>query len=485
MQGLQNKSLFREACYIDGKWIQSDSGKTIAVTNPFDNSHLGHIPECGKTETKRAIDAAHKAWADWRARSALERSQLLWQWAHLIDANKEDLARIMTLEQGKPLAEARGEIDYANGFIKWFAEEGRRIYGDVIPSNKRNQHLLVIKQAIGVVAAITPWNFPAAMITRKIAPALAAGCPVVVKPDSNTPFSAFALAVLAEEAGFPAGVINIVTGVANEIGAEMTSNDLVRKVSFTGSTSVGRLLMQQCAPTIKKITLELGGNAPFIVFDDADIDAAVAGAIASKYRNTGQTCVCANRIFVQDKVYDEFATKLVAAVKKLKVGNGLDEGVTQGPLINEKALEKVQRHIQDAEQKGGKVLLGGKPHALGGLFYEPTVLANANSDMLLANEETFGPVAPLFSFHSDDDVIKMANDTIFGLAAYFYSQNIAKIWRIAESLEYGMVGINTGILSTEVAPFGGVKQSGIGREGSKYGIDPYVEIKYLCMGTGE
>lgn len=484
MQGLQNNSLFREACYIDGKWVQADSGKTITVTNPFDNSVLGHIPECGKNETRRAIDAANKAWAAWRAKTAKERSDLLWAWAHLIDQNKEDLARIMTLEQGKPLEESRGEIDYANGFIKWFAEEGRRVYGDVIASNKTNQHLIVIKQPVGVVAAITPWNFPAAMITRKIAPALAVGCPVVVKPDSSTPFTAFALTVLAEEAGFPAGVFNMVTGVPHEIGDEMTSNPIVRKLSFTGSTRVGRLLMQQCAPTIKKITLELGGNAPFIVFDDADIDAAVEGTIASKFRNTGQTCVCANRIFVQDAIYDEYTQKLAEAVKKLKLGNGLDEGVQQGPLINEAALDKVKKHIADAIEKGGKIITGGKPSTLGGLFFEPTVLTEANAAMLLAKEETFGPVAPIFRFKTDEEVIHMSNDTEFGLASYFYSKNIERIWRVSEGLEYGMVGVNTGIISTEVAPFGGMKQSGIGREGSKYGIDPYVEIKYVCMGKG-
>jgi len=484
MQGLHNKNLFIESCYIAGQWIIADSGKTIPVTNPFDGSVLGHVPECGTAETRRAIEAADQAWNDWKNQSAKERSDLLWEWARLIDKNKEDLALIMTLEQGKPLKEAGGEIDYANSFVKWFAEEGRRAYGDVIPSNKRGEHLIVIKQPVGVVAAITPWNFPAAMITRKIAPALAVGCTVVIKPDSETPFSALALAVLAIEAGIPAGVFNIVTGKSEEIGAEMTSNPLVRKLSFTGSTNVGRLLMKQCAPTIKKITLELGGNAPFIVFDDADLDAAVQGAIASKFRNSGQTCVCANRIFVQDAVYDAFTEKFVHAVKQLKVGNGLAEGVELGPLINVKAVTKVKAHVADAVSKGAKVLCGGNPHALGKLFFEPTVLAGANSSMLLAREETFGPVAPIFRFQKDEDVIAMSNATEFGLASYFYSRNIDRIWRIAEGLEYGMVGINTGILSTEVAPFGGVKQSGVGREGSKYGIDPYMEIKYLCMGSG-
>jgi len=483
MQGLRNHHLFRELCYINGKWVKADSGKTSVINNPFDGSLLGNVPECQQTETKRAIEAADIAWSNWKNLSAKERSDLLWAWAHLIDQNKEDLALIMTLEQGKPLTEARGEIDYANGFIKWFAEEGRRAYGDIIPSNLRGQHLLVIKQPVGVVAAITPWNFPSAMITRKIAPALAVGCTVVVKPDEATPFSALALAVLAEQAGIPAGVFNVVTGVPEDIGNEMTANSLVRKLSFTGSTAVGRLLMKQCAPTIKKISLELGGNAPFIVFDDADIDAAVKGAIASKFRNSGQTCVCANRLFVQEAIYEEFSQKLVKAVQQLKVGNGLEEGVQQGPLINEAAVAKVKSHVDDAVTKGAKIAYGGKTHALGGLFFEPTVLTNVNSTMQLAKEETFGPVAPLFRFKSDEEVIAMANDTEFGLASYFYSKNINRIWRTAEGLEYGMVGINVGILSTEVAPFGGVKQSGIGREGSKYGIEPYLEIKYLCMGV--
>lgn len=484
MQGLQNTHLFREACFINGRWIKADSGRTFAINNPADGKVIGSVPECGKAETKRAIEAANEAWSAWRSLSAKERSDILWAWAHLIDKNKEDLARIMTIEQGKPLTEALGEIDYANSFVKWFAEEGRRAYGDVIPSNKRNQHIVIIKQPVGVVAAITPWNFPAAMITRKIAPALAVGCTVVVKPDEATPFSALALAVLAEQAGLPAGVLNVVTGIPEEIGTEMTANELVRKLSFTGSTAVGRLLMQQCAPTIKKISLELGGNAPFIVFDDADLDAAVAGAIASKFRNSGQTCVCANRIFVQDKVYAEFTKKLVHAVQQLKVGNGLEAGVQQGPLINEAATKKVKNHVADAIAKGGQVITGGKQHALGGLFFEPTVITEANGNMLIAKEETFGPVAPLFRFHAEAEVIKMANDTEFGLASYFYSTNLERVWRVSEALEYGMVGVNTGILSSEVAPFGGIKESGIGREGSKYGLDEYLEIKYLCMGAG-
>lgn len=481
MKGLKNQNLFRQACYIAGKWVQSDSGKTFSVNNPFDNSVLGQVPECGRTETKHAIEAANAAWNAWKNLSAKERCDLLLAWAKLIDENKEDLALIMTLEQGKSLAESRGEMDYANSFIKWFAEEGRRVYGDVIPSNTKGQHLIVIKQPVGVVAAITPWNFPAAMITRKIAPALAVGCTVVVKPDEATPFSALALAVLAEQAGIPAGVFNIVTGIPEEIGGEMTSNPLVRKLSFTGSTAVGRLLMKECAASIKKISLELGGNAPFIVFDSADIDAAVKGAMASKFRNSGQTCVCANRIFVQDTIYAEFAEKLVKAVEQLKVGNGLENGVQQGPLINEDAVVKVKRHIEDALSKGAHLAVGGKAHALGGLFFQPTVLTDVNASMLIAKEETFGPVAPLFKFHSEEEAIHMANDTEFGLASYFYSTNIHQVWRVAEALEYGMVGINAGIISTEVAPFGGVKQSGTGREGSKYGLDSYVEIKYLCM----
>lgn len=480
---LKNPILFREACYINGMWAQADSAQSIEVKNPFDHQLLGRVPLCGRDETKRAIESAHQAWDSWRALSAKERSDLLWKWAHLIDENKDDLARLMTLEQGKPISESQGEIDYANSFIKWFAEEGRRVYGDVISSDKAHQHLLVIKQPIGVVAAITPWNFPSAMITRKIAPALAVGCTVVVKPDSETPFSALALAALAEQAGFPKGVINILTGNAEIIGNEMTTNVLVKKVSFTGSTAVGRLLMAHCAPTIKKITLELGGNAPFIVFDDANIDAAVQGAIASKFRNTGQTCVCANRLFIQDTIYDEFAKKFVAAVLDLKVGNGLDPQTQQGPLINEKALKKVKAHIDDAIKKGGHILCGGKPASLGGLFFSPTVISDANMTMLLAKEETFGPVAPLFRFKTEKEVISMANDTEFGLASYFYTNDLHRAWRVSESLEYGMVGINSGIISTAVAPFGGVKQSGIGREGSKYGIEPYIEIKYLCMGN--
>lgn len=482
MHGLQHVFLFREACYINGEWVKADSGDQIPVLNPFNGDELGHVPKCGQVETARAIDAANTAWQSWRSMTAKARCDLLFAWAHLIDQHKEDLARLMTLEQGKPLSESVGEIEYANGFIKWFAEEGRRVYGDVITSNKPGEHLLVIKQPVGVVGAITPWNFPAAMITRKVGPALAVGCTVVLKPAAETPFTALALAVLSERAGIPKGVLNVVTGDAEKIGSELTSNPLVRKISFTGSTAVGRILMQQCASSIKKISLELGGNAPFIVFDDADIDAAVKGAIASKFRNAGQTCVCANRILVQDSVYEAFTQKFIQAVQQLKVGNGLSPDVQIGPLINVDALEKVERHLEDAKANGGQVVLGGKPHSLGRLFFEPTVVIDANPRMLLAKEETFGPVAPLFRFKTEEEAISMSNDTEFGLASYFYSQNIHRIWRVSEGLEYGMVGINTGLLSTEVAPFGGVKQSGMGREGSKYGIEPYVEIKYLCMG---
>jgi succinate-semialdehyde dehydrogenase/glutarate-semialdehyde dehydrogenase len=483
MKQFKNNDIFRQKCFVDGRWIQSENKKTQVVTNPADEKVLGHVPDCGALETRRAIAAASKAWPAWRAMSPKERADIMWRWAELIRENKEDLSVLMTLEQGKPLAESRAEIDYGNSFVEWFAEEGRRIYGDVIASNKAGQHLIVIKQSLGVVGAITPWNFPVAMITRKISPALAAGCTVVLKPASETPFCALALAALAEQAGFPAGVINVITGAAADIGGELSSNPLVRKISFTGSTKIGKLLMAQAAGTLKKLSLELGGNAPFIVFDDANLDAAVVGAIASKFRNTGQTCVCANRILVQDSVYDAFAKKLLLAVKKLKVGAGLSEGVKLGPLINEKALEKVKHHVADAVKKGAKIILGGKPHKLGGLFYEPTILTDANSSMLLAKEETFGPVAPLFRFKNEKEAITISNNTEFGLASYFYSENIHRIWRVSEALEYGIVGVNEGIISTEVAPFGGIKESGMGREGSKYGLDDYIEVKYLCMGS--
>lgn len=483
MKKLQNKSLFRQQCYIDGLWVDADNQKTFAIYNPFDQTQLGTVPECGVEETQRAIKAAFKAWLDWRKLTAKQRFDYLWRWSELIDENKEDLAILMTLEQGKPLTEARGEIDYANSFIKWSAAEGRRAYGDVIPANKPGQHLLVIKQPVGVVGAITPWNFPAAMIIRKCAPALAVGCTIVNKPAEETPYSALALAVLAEEAGIPPGVFNVVTGVPEKIGGELTSNPLVRKISFTGSTAVGKLLMKQSASTVKKISLELGGNAPFIIFADANLDAAVQGVVASKFRNTGQTCVCANRILVQDDIYEKFTEKFVAAVKKLKMGNGLEPDVQLGPLINEDAIKKVKAHIADAEAKGGKIIYGGQASSLGKLFFEPTVLTDANASMRLAKEETFGPVAPLFRFKTEEEAIHMANDTEFGLASYFYSRDINRIFRVAEGLEYGMVGINEGIISTEVAPFGGIKESGIGREGSKYSIEEYLEIKYLCIGN--
>lgn len=482
MFDLKRNDLFREQCYVDGKWCNADGGGSITVTNPATGETLGSVPRMGADETARAIDAANAAWPAWRAMTAKDRSSILRRWFELMIAHTDDLARIMTLEQGKPLAESRGEIAYAASYLDWYAEEGKRAYGETIPTNAPDKRMVVVKEPVGVCAAITPWNFPSAMITRKAAAALAAGCPIVVKPASQTPYSALALAVLAEEAGVPAGVFSVVTGSATGIGGEMTSNPVVRKVSFTGSTEIGRLLMQQGASTIKKMSMELGGNAPFIVFDDADLDAAVEGAIISKYRNAGQTCVCANRIYVHENVYDAFAEKFVAAVGQLKVGNGMDSAATVGPLIDHAAIEKVEDHIKDAVAKGGRVLAGGKPHQLGQNFFEPTVVADVTSAMKVAKEETFGPLAPIFSFGSDEEVISMANDTEFGLAAYFYSRDIGRVWRVAEALEYGMVGINTGILSNEAAPFGGIKQSGLGREGSHYGLDDYLVVKYLCMG---
>jgi succinate-semialdehyde dehydrogenase/glutarate-semialdehyde dehydrogenase len=473
--------LLREACYIDGAWVAADSGETIAVTNPATGEQLGTVPKCGAAETRRAIEAAQAAFPAWRARTAKERATILRRWFDLMMTNQEELARILTLEQGKSLAEARGEIAYGASFIEWFAEEGKRLYGDVIPGHMADKRIVVLKQPIGVTAAITPWNFPNAMITRKAGPALAAGCPMVIKPAAQTPYSALALAVLAEEAGIPRGVLSVVTGSASAIGGEMTGNPLVRKLSFTGSTEIGKLLMRQSADTIKKLSLELGGNAPFIVFDDADIDAAVAGAMASKYRNSGQTCVCTNRLYVQAGVYDLFVGKLARAAGALKVGNGLDTGTEQGPLIDANAVAKVEEHVADALAKGATVLTGGKRHALGGTFFEPTVLAGVTQDMLVASEETFGPLAPVVKFETEDQAIAMANDTEFGLASYFYSTDNSRVWRVAEAIESGMVCVNSGILSTEVAPFGGVKQSGLGREGSKYGIDEYVELKYLCI----
>ena len=482
MQALNNPSLFRQQCFIAGKWCDADGGGTIPVTNPANGEQLGTIPKMGAAETRRAIEAANAAWPAWRALAAKERAAILRRWFDLMHAHADDLARIMTLEQGKPLTEARGEVSYAASYFEWFAEEGKRAYGDTIPAPSADRRIVVVKEPVGVCAAITPWNFPSAMITRKVGAALAAGCPIVVKPATQTPYSALALAVLAQEAGVPDGVFSVVTGSASEIGGEMTSNPIVRKLSFTGSTEVGRVLMEQTASTIKKVSMELGGNAPFIVFDDADLDAAVEGAIISKYRNTGQTCVCANRIYVQDGVYEEFARRMVAAVGKLQVGDGLQQGVSLGPLIDEHAVRKVQEHIDDALEQGAEVIAGGRVHALGGTFYEPTVLANMTPAMRIAREETFGPVAPLFRFSTDEEVVAMANDTEFGLAAYFYSRDIGRVWRVAEALEYGMVGINTGILSNEAAPFGGVKQSGLGREGSRYGLDDYMVVKYLCMG---
>jgi succinate-semialdehyde dehydrogenase / glutarate-semialdehyde dehydrogenase len=479
---LKDSRLFRQQGYINGEWRDADSKATINVTNPADGSLIGTIPRMGAAETRRAIEAASAALPAWRAKLAKERASILRKWFELMIANTDDLALIMTTEQGKPLAEAKGEIAYAASFIEWFAEEAKRVYGDVIPQHQADKRLVVIKQPVGVCGLITPWNFPAAMITRKAAPALAAGCTVVIKPATQTPYSAFALAELAERAGFPRGVVNIVSGSAKEIGGELTSNTTVRKISFTGSTEVGSVLMKQSAETIKKVSLELGGNAPFLVFDDADIDAAVEGAMISKYRNNGQTCVCANRILVQDSVYDRFAAKLAEKVRALKVGRGTEAGVNIGPLIDESAVAKVEEHIQDAVSKGAKIVVGGKKHALGGLFFEPTVLTGVNTSMKVTKEETFGPVAPLFRFRTEEEGVAMANDTEFGLASYFYARDIGRIWRVGEGIESGMVGINTGLISNEVAPFGGVKQSGIGREGSKYGIEEYLEVKYLCIG---
>ena len=479
---LQDSKLFRQACYIDGSWVEAGVQGSIAVDNPATAETIGVVPKLGRAETRTAIDAAARAFPAWRRKTAKERAGVMRRWFDLMMANQDDLARLMTTEQGKPLTESRGEVAYAASFLEWFGEEAKRIYGDTIPGHQPDKRIVVIKEPIGVVACITPWNFPLAMITRKAGPAIAAGCTVVLKPASQTPFSALALAELAERAGVPKGVFNVITGPATEIGGELTSNPTVRKVSFTGSTEIGKLLMAQAATTVKKLSLELGGNAPFIVFDDADLDAAVEGAIASKYRNTGQTCVCANRLLVQDTVYDAFADKLSAAVKKLTPAPGMDAKATQGPLIDDRAVEKVESHIADATSKGAKVLVGGKRHALGGRFFEPTILTDVTPQMAVAREETFGPVAPLFRFRDEAEAITLANDTEFGLAAYFYGRDVGRIWRVAEALEYGIVGINTGLISTEVAPFGGVKESGLGREGSKYGIEEFLEVKYLCMG---
>jgi succinate-semialdehyde dehydrogenase / glutarate-semialdehyde dehydrogenase len=479
---LKDMNLFRQQCYINGEWVDADRKETIPVYNPADGVQIGTVPNLGAEETRRAIEAANAAWPAWRGKTAKERAAILRKWYDLMMANQEDLAVLMTVEQGKPLTESRGEIAYGASFIEWFAEEGKRVYGDTIPAQANDRRIVVLKQPIGVCAAVTPWNFPNAMITRKAGPALAAGCTMVIKPASMTPYSALALCELAGRAGIPKGVLSVVTGASGPIGTELTSNPLVRKFTFTGSTEVGKKLMAQCAGTVKKVSLELGGNAPFIVFDDADLDAAVEGAMASKFRNTGQTCVCANRIFVQDEVYEKFATKLGEKVGAMKVGNGLEAGVVQGPLIEPKAVEKVEEHIADALAKGARLVTGGKRHEKGGQFFQPTVLANVTPSMKITHEETFGPVAPLYRFKTEDELLGLANDTEYGLAAYFYSRDIGRVWRVAEGIESGIVGINVGIISTEVAPFGGVKQSGIGREGSKYGMDEFLEIKYLCLG---
>jgi succinate-semialdehyde dehydrogenase/glutarate-semialdehyde dehydrogenase len=479
---LNYPALLKTGCgLLAGEWVSADSSKTFAVHDPATGEEIAQVPLMGRAETERAIVAAQSAQSQWKRLTAKVRAAHLKRWFDLMVLHQEDLAKILTLEQGKPLAEARGEIAYGASFVEWFAEEAKRVYGETIPSPLNDRRLLVIKQPIGVTAAITPWNFPNAMITRKVAPALAAGCSMIIKPAEQTPLSAFALGVLAIEAGIPAGVLQIITGDSKEIGAVLCASPVVTKLSFTGSTEVGRILMRQCADTIKKLSLELGGNAPFIVFDDADIDAAVEGALASKFRNAGQTCVCANRLFVQDAVFDVFSGKLAAKVAQLQVGNGLQEGVTQGPLIDQAAVDKVISHVADALQKGAKLIQGGNPDILGGLFFEPTVLADVSTDALIFREETFGPVAPLFRFKTDDEVIAMANNTEFGLASYFFSRDVGRIWRVAEALDYGMVGVNTGAISNEVAPFGGVKQSGLGREGSHHGIDEYLEMKYICM----
>ena len=479
---LKDKGLFREQCYVNGEWVDADSGITFDVNNPATNQRLGSVPKMGAAETRRAVQSASDAYPAWRALTAKERGAILRKWYELMLQNQEDLALLMTSEQGKPLPEARGEVLYGAAFIDWFAEEGKRTYGDTIPQPNNDWRIVVSKEPIGVCAAITPWNFPNAMIARKVGPALAAGCTMVARPASQTPFSALAMAELGARAGIPKGVFSVITGSSSEMGKELTHSKIVRKLTFTGSTEIGKLLMEQSASTIKKISLELGGNAPFIVFDDADLDAAVDGAMASKFRNTGQTCVCANRILVQDDVYDEFAAKLTQAVNGMKVGNGAEDGVNQGPMIDMAAVEKVEEHVQDAVTKGARVITGGKRHALGGTFYEPTVLADVTPEMRIAHEETFGPVAPLFRFKSEIQAIEMANDTEFGLAGYFYSRDVGRIWRVSEGLEFGLVGVNAGVISTEVAPFGGMKESGIGREGSYQGIEEYLEIKYICMG---
>ena len=478
---IQNFKLFRDKCYINGEWIEANSKDTISVNNPATLKEIGTVPKCGKEETKKAIDAANAAWPTWKSTSAKERSIILRKWFDLIISNKEELAQIMTIEQGKPINESRGEIVYGASFIEWFAEEAKRVYGDTIPDPLTDRRIVVLKQPVGVVASITPWNFPNAMITRKCAPALAVGCPVVIKPASQTPYSALALAALAEEAGFPKGTLNVITGKASEIGDELATNPIVRKLSFTGSTEIGKVLMAKCAGTVKKVSMELGGHAPFIVFDDANIDDAVIGAMQSKFRNTGQTCVCANRVYVQEKVYEEFCEKFVEAVSKMKVGDGLEEDVTSGPLIDENSLNKVEEHVQDAVKMGAKVAIGGSKHSLGMNFYQPTILTDVTPQAKITFEETFGPVAPVYKFKDEKEVIDLANNSPYGLASYFYSRDIGRVWRVAEALEYGMVGVNTGLTSKAEAPFGGIKESGLGREGSKYGIDDFIEIKYVNM----
>ena len=478
---LKNKALFKENCFVNGEFIVSNDNSKIEVNNPANLEILGTVPNCGVNETKKAIEAASKAFDSWKMKTAKERSILIKKWAQLIEENADDLAKIMTLEQGKPIAEAKGEILLGVSYVEFYAEEGKRVYGDIIPDPLPDRRIVVIKQPVGVIGAITPWNFPSTMITRKCAPALAVGCTVVIKPASQTPYSAIALAVLAKEAGFPDGVFNIITGSAKEIGKELTENPIIKKISFTGSTEIGKLLLRQSASTVKKVSMELGGHAPFIVFDDANIDEAVIGAMQSKFRNTGQTCICANRLFIHENIYDEFLEKFIKEVAKIKVGNGLEEGILSGPLIDEHSLNKVKEHVRDAVNTGAKIAIGGDIHKLGGNFYQPTILSNVTTKAKITFEETFGPVAPLYKFSSDEEVIKLANDTPYGLASYFYSRDIGRIWRVAEALEYGMVGVNTGLTTKAEIPFGGVKESGLGREGSKYGLDDYLEIKYISM----
>ena len=478
---LKNKALFKENCFVNGEFIDSNDSSKIEVNNPANLKILGTVPNCGVNETKTAIEAASKAFDSWKMKTAKERSILIKKWAQLIEENADDLAKIMTLEQGKPIAEAKGEILLGVSYVEFYAEEGKRVYGDIIPDPLPDRRIVVIKQPVGVIGAITPWNFPSTMITRKCAPALAVGCTVVIKPASQTPYSAIALAVLAKEAGFPDGVFNIITGSAKEIGKELTENPIIKKISFTGSTEIGKLLLRQSASTVKKVSMELGGHAPFIVFDDANIDEAVIGAMQSKFRNTGQTCICANRLFVHENIYDEFLEKFIKEVAKIKVGNGLEEGILSGPLIDEHSLNKVKEHVRDAVNTGAKIAIGGDIHELGGNFYQPTILSNVTTKAKITFEETFGPVAPLYKFSSDEEVIKLANDTPYGLASYFYSRDIGRIWKVAEALEYGMVGVNTGLTTKAEIPFGGVKESGLGREGSRYGLDDYLEIKYISM----